>query len=238
MYTTVSGVHRRIPLSSYDPILDNNTWEQINAASQSGLRPWAIGSIKTEDATTGVTPKIWTLVGYGHDDLADGSGKAGMTFITADTTNNYQRMNTSSTNVGGYNSSYLRVTVIPNTLFPAIPEELQTIIKPVTKLCTIGNLSVDTSAYIFEDLWVPSLIELGISGVANDGESYEYYIGNESRIKYARGTTSGTARPYWTRTSAIYAGQFHTITVSGSGGAGTRPAANVTTQFVALGMCI
>lgn len=64
------------PPPSYDPVLENNTWSQIDLASREGKAKelWNIGDEKDG----------YVIVGFDHDDLADGSGKAGITFCTSD----------------------------------------------------------------------------------------------------------------------------------------------------------
>ncbi len=63
-------------LMSYDPVLANNTWAQISEASIAGIASelWNLGDKKDGCA----------IIGFDHDDLADGSGKAGITFSCND----------------------------------------------------------------------------------------------------------------------------------------------------------
>ena len=49
----------------------------------------------------------YRIIGINHDDLADASGKAGLTFLTTSTTIS-SRMNASATNAGGWEKSELR----------------------------------------------------------------------------------------------------------------------------------
>ena len=49
----------------------------------------------------------YRIIGINHDDLADGSGKAGLTFLTTSTAIS-SRMNATHTNVGGWEQSELR----------------------------------------------------------------------------------------------------------------------------------
>ena len=71
-----------------DPILKNNTWEQINAASEAGIASsiWKVGdeiditfteSGETHDGNVTYTFQIWD---FNHFDKSDGSGKAGICF--------------------------------------------------------------------------------------------------------------------------------------------------------------
>lgn len=63
-------------LVSYDKVLENNTWAQIDEASRAGVAReiWSLGD--TKDG--------YTIIGFDHDDLTDGNGKAGITFIVSD----------------------------------------------------------------------------------------------------------------------------------------------------------
>lgn len=62
--------------TSYDLILENNSWEKIATASERGIanKLWSLGDEKDG----------YVIVGFDHDDLADGSRKAGITFCTND----------------------------------------------------------------------------------------------------------------------------------------------------------
>ena len=57
-------------------MLANNTWAQISEASIAGVASelWKLGDEKDGCA----------IIGFNHDDLADGSGKAGITFVCND----------------------------------------------------------------------------------------------------------------------------------------------------------
>lgn len=50
----------------------------------------------------------YRIIGISHDDLANGSGKAGLTFETTNDAMGMQRMNATDTNVGGWEGSELR----------------------------------------------------------------------------------------------------------------------------------
>lgn len=74
---TMSDLNRTSgSLASYNPVLANNTWAQIDEASRLGIAKdiWNFGDVKDG----------YTIIGFNHDDLADGSGKAGITFIADD----------------------------------------------------------------------------------------------------------------------------------------------------------
>lgn len=56
----------------FDSVLENNTWDMISQASRKGTAStlWKVGD-KKDDCV---------IIGFNHDDLFDGSGKAGITF--------------------------------------------------------------------------------------------------------------------------------------------------------------
>ena len=68
---------------AYDPILANNTWEQINEVANEGIAAsvWSIGDEIDITLTTGETLTC-VIAGFDHHLLADGSGTAAITFVT------------------------------------------------------------------------------------------------------------------------------------------------------------
>lgn len=63
----------------------------------------------------------YRIVGINHDDLADGSGKAGLTFEVTDTVLGAQRMNATGTNAGGWEKSELRSRLNSGDLWSLLP---------------------------------------------------------------------------------------------------------------------
>jgi len=110
---------------SVDPVLGNNTWSVISSVSawiaEHGFTPgevfnmlgWALGDPKP--LTVGSITYALRFIDTCHDDLADGSGKAGMTFDLASgwgetaATPDLTRFNTSSTNLTGWDRSMMRL---------------------------------------------------------------------------------------------------------------------------------
>lgn len=120
---------------SYDPILANNTWEQINDVANEGIASsvWNIGDeIDIQVLSEAVTACI---IDFDHDTLADGSGKAAITFSLKTLPNTKYYVWTSvgdnPRNVNYFNS--LQWSWYNNTLFPSITQYARTVIKPVKK---------------------------------------------------------------------------------------------------------
>ena len=83
--------------------------------------------------TDGQTLK-YRIIGINHDDLADGSGKAGLTFLTTSTGNRSQIMSDSYYNFGGWEHSELRGRLNSGDLWALLPAEIQSRAKAVTKM--------------------------------------------------------------------------------------------------------
>lgn len=164
--------------------LENDSWELIAEISQQIANgelvgeyiPYEIGDAKTITLTTGEVVSI-QIIGFNHDDKSDGSGKAGISFATEFLLSDTQRMNLSSTNVGGWNASGMRNTALPQTL-DTLPAELQDVIKTVNKPTTIGGMQDDI--VISQDkLWLFSEFEItGLVRAASriqEGNRYRYW---------------------------------------------------------------
>ena len=77
---------------------------------------------------------VYRIVGINHDDLADGSGKAGLTFEATNNALGAQRMNATDTNAGGWEKSELRGRLNTGDLWSLLPAEIQSNVKAVTKM--------------------------------------------------------------------------------------------------------
>ena len=75
----------------------------------------------------------YRIIGINHDDLADGTGKAGLTFLTTSTTIS-SRMNATETNAGGWEKSELRTKMNSGEIWNLMPSDFQSKVKAVRKL--------------------------------------------------------------------------------------------------------
>lgn len=75
----------------------------------------------------------YRIIGINHDDLADGSGKAGLTFLTT-STGIKSRVNATDTNAGGWEMSELRTKMNSGEIWNLMPSDFQSKVKPVRKL--------------------------------------------------------------------------------------------------------
>lgn len=124
---TLSDLNRvsGILTSNPDPILANNTWGQINEASVSGVAKeiWNIGDEKDG----------FKIIDFDHDDLADGSGKAGITFDVISSERTAESVYSANySSYISYPNSTLKST-LETTVWELLPEELKEYVKIVKK---------------------------------------------------------------------------------------------------------
>lgn len=88
----------------------------------------------------------YRIVGINHDDLVDGSGKVGLTFLTT-SRGIYSRENAMDTSIGGWEKSELREKMNSGEIWNLVPSDFQTKVKTVEKL-TINVGGTDKNAAV------------------------------------------------------------------------------------------
>ena len=117
----------------------------------------------------------YRIVGINHDDLADGSGKAGLTFEATNDALGTQRMNATYTNIGGWEKSELRGRLNTGDLWALLPSEFQSKVKPVTKMTdNKGGGSSGAVSTTTDKIFLLSTTEV-YGDLQADGTQYEYY---------------------------------------------------------------
>lgn len=92
----------------------------------------------------------YRIIGIDHDDLADGSAKAGLTFLTT-STGIKSRMNATDTNAGGWEKSDLRRKMNSGEIWNLMPSEFQSKVKSVRKLTNnVGGGDENKNAVVTE----------------------------------------------------------------------------------------
>ena len=185
----------------YDPVFANNTWADIIAACQTNNIPdeWEVGDQKA--MTINGTSYIIDIIGRNHDDYADGSGKAPLTFQMHGCYSEKDEMKTSNSNAGGWRDSTMRNTHLP-AIMALMSSDVQAGLKEVNKLTSAGNQS--SSIYTTADkLFLLSEIEIFGStqySKSGEGSQYDYYKAGNSPAKtwiYTDGLEYACA--YWER---------------------------------------
>ena len=198
-----------------DPVFSNASWAQIIAACHGGNVPatWAVGDSKT--MTIGGTEYQIDIIGKGHDDYADGSGKAPLTLQLHDCYATEYKMNTEYSNAGGWNASEMRTEHLP-ALLALMPAEVQNGIRAVNKKTSEGGNST-TIETVSDTLFLLSEVEIfgtASSSVAGEGSQYDYYKAGNPKIKKREGVDE-----FWWERSSASGGMFCRVRANGQAGA-------------------
>ena len=93
----------------------------------------------------------YRIIGINHDNLADGSGKAGLTFLTT-STGISSRMNATDTNAGGWEKSELRQKMNSGEIWNLMPPDFQSKVKTVRKLTNnVGGTDKNADVTVTSD---------------------------------------------------------------------------------------
>lgn len=202
-----------------DPGPISDSWEEIIAAGEDGIYidKYKIGDTKELDlGEEGVIEM--ELVAFDADELADGSGKAHMTWITKDLLNTEHDMNADGTSEGGWPASDMR-TWLRESILPLFPEEVRSNIKEVKKYSYFYFDYDDGTISSLDTIWIPSRREIFGEDAANEDDGPEYlttFPDDASRIKQHIGVSEPS---WWWLRSAAYAndGYFDNVDSDGSG---------------------
>ena len=139
----------------------------------------------------------YRIIGINHDDLADGSGKAGLTFEATNSALGYQKMNATNTNAGGWEKSELRGRLNTGDLWSLLPSELQSKVKAVTKMTdNQGGGKAGTPTATTDKVFLLSATEVW-GDMQSDGTQYEYYKSKGVTTSNYSGASS--SNNHWTR---------------------------------------
>ena len=154
-----------------EDIAKNGTASPAYAKAKAAMDAGTKFSVKL---TNGKTLE-YRIVGINHDDLADGSGKAGLTFEAINNAMGQQRMNATDTNVGGWEKSELRGRLNSGDLWALLPSEFQSKAKAVTKMTdNQGGSKKGTPTATTDKVFLLSMAEI-YGDVHSGGDQYEFY---------------------------------------------------------------
>ena len=174
-------------------IAKNGTSSVVYAKAKAAMEAGTKFSAKL---TNGKTLE-YRIVGINHDDLADGSGKAGLTFEATNTVLGAQRMNATQTNAGGWEQSELRGRLNSGDLWSLLPSELQSKVKAVTKMTdNQGGGKAGTPSATTDKVFLLSSTEVW-GNIDSDGTQYEYYKSKGVTTSSHSGVSLGSWS--WTR---------------------------------------
>lgn len=186
----------KLPL--YFETFADNTWEMIIAVCRTGVAPdsWAVGNSKT--MTINGTEYQVDIIGKNHDEYADGSGTAPLTFQLHDCYSETKQMYSLNLSGLGWKNTDMRLTHLP-AILALMPSEVQNGISEVSKKASSGgsDTAVET---VTDKLFLLSEVEIfgsAQNSAVGEGTQYNYYKTANS----ARKTRGGSAAYWWERSS-------------------------------------
>ena len=187
---------RGLLTKSYNPVFAENEWAAIIEACHANEVPdeWVSDGTCYKDMDIGGTPYRIDIIGKNHDDLADGTGKAPLTFQMHDCYTIPYPMNDTNTNVGGWQNCAMRSTHLP-AILNLMPAEVKAAIRDVQKKSSAGNQSSSIQT-TNDKLFLLSEIEIFGSttySFAGEGTQYAYYQAGNSKVK----NQNGSANSWW-----------------------------------------
>lgn len=174
-----------VDLIMIDPVFGNNSWAAIIKACQEKQVPntWNVG----DSCNMTINNKTYAIdiIGKNHDDYADGSGKAPLTFQMHTTYATQYKMNGAEYNNCGWKNCLVRTSNAFPKLKQVMPAEVVAALKGVTKKTTAGDASsaIDTTT---DTLFLLSEIEVQgtrTHSYAGEGTQYAYYQTAANRKK-------------------------------------------------------
>lgn len=185
---------------TYNANFADNDWATIIKACHKNQVPetWVVGNQKA--MTINGADYVIDIIGKNHDDYADGSGKAPLTFQLHDCYADRKMMNGGSTNSGGWTSCDMRQTHLP-AILALMPTEVQNGIQEVNKLTSEGyrSTTISTTAdklFLLSEIEIFGNITYSASG---EGTQYAYYKAGNSKVK----NYNGSANRWWQRSPYI-----------------------------------
>ena len=195
-----------------DPVFDNNSWNAIKKAVNSGTASsfWKVGDRKAVILNGTVGNKVFSntttycyILGFDHNASIESNGahtlhigfgasalNGGAYIAYCDSSygslvsTSCFNMNTSSTNSGGWNSCQMKSTICP-AFKNALPSDLRSNIRAVTKWQNNGNSNTGQSSS--NEIWL--LSEMEIFGLA----PRSHCTANQVQYDFYKGVTGWSA---------------------------------------------
>lgn len=231
--------------------LEGNEWSTIKQISDKNEGPllWAVGDRKkvvlngtVGSLTFSNTVTYVFILGFNHNQAYEGDKRIHLQFAKTaleggtdvgfcDSSYNSTgssaafRMNTTNTNAGGWNNSYMRKTICKQ-FENAVPADLRAVLKSVTKYTDntgSGSGSVQGNVTATVDIFfclgeyeVFGTITYGNTYEASKQAQYDYYAAGNSKVKYRHDAIT-TAVIWWLRSPrASSSGNFVIVVTDGT----------------------
>lgn len=158
---------------------------------------------------------------FGYTALSEGTHIA---FISGYNDDSDFYMNSSNTNSGGWNNSFMRKTICAQ-FKNCLPTDLKSVLKSITKYSDNTGGGSNTASYVtatMDDIFLLAEYEVfGSRNYANSAEQnyqaqYQYYKNSNSKVRYKHNST-GTTAYWWLRSvNADTSNGFCSVNTSGS----------------------
>lgn len=186
--------------------LDDLSWNEIDKLGHKARDYFELGAIKHDTMKDG-TVAIWRITDFDHDDLADGSGQAPISWIL-DSVYTRRPMDDRDEFCGGYENCQMRVWLNDDFMHQC-SDELQAVVKPVRKAAA--------ESFVVDRFWLYSEQEVfGRKVYAKQAEGRWYaYFAQESILYTA--LYENTPVWWWLRSpSCYYSNLFCEVLASGA----------------------
>lgn len=267
-----SATNYSITLSFVDSVLNNNDWDTISEISDAGTGAnyWSVGDRK-QVTLNGTMSRLSLsnystyafIIGFNHNSSREGnnrihfqigktalSGGKDICLVSGYNDDSDFYMNTSSTNSGGWEDSYMRNNILGTSktsysgrFIGVLPSALRNALKSVTKYTdNTGNSSTSSGAvtattdyaFLLSEYEVFGSCTYSNSNEANRQQQYAYYAAGNSKVKYNHSST-GSAVSWWLR-SPYRSDSTYFVFVYGNGGVSGNIASY--SLGVAPGFCV
>ena len=198
----------------------SSAYAKAKAAMDAGTK-W---SIKLTDGKT----MQYRIIGINHDNLAGGSGKAGLTFLTT-STGIQSRMNASKSNKGGWEQSELRQKMNSGEIWNLMPADFQSKVKAVTKLTNNeggGRAHKNAAVTATSDkLFLLSYSEIvptsywasSYPWTSSEGTQYEAFQGKVTN-NFSRNSAIAIGNRWWERSVSVSPNDYDSFLSVGADG--------------------
>jgi hypothetical protein len=194
--------------------LDKISWEEIDRIGKAGLARtyFALGATKTDHMKNGFDA-VYQIMDFDHDDLADGSGKAPISWDMKGLYKDEIPMKKNGESCY-WGTSDSRVW-LNDDFFNNMSDELQTIVKPVWKYTANENGEIVKSV---DSVWLKSEQELyGRSFYGTPGEGHWYALYAKENTPYFKLNVNGDKDWNWLRSvNSSYTTYFCRVYTDGS----------------------
>lgn len=162
-------------------IAKNGTSSVVYDKAKAAMDAGTTWSVKLTNGKT----MTYRIIGINHDDLADGSGKAGLTFWSVSRMGEYQ-FNSTGTSVGGWEASELRTKMNSGEIWNLMPSDFQSKVAAVKKITNnVSGENWQEVSATTDRLFLLSVTELvGSTEMADQGYQYESLSGITAKSRY------------------------------------------------------